>query len=192
MANQKISELTEVVSVANDDVLAIVNGGQTKKITVADLVAYNQLGWNRFDDTVYTSSNKLSLADGVKVTLPNNGGNTVTSGDYTFYDTATNKFLGVNTNDVYMVTIVFRSSASNANTTHLDFNLEGSGEIARVSKTMSYHKGNDIAQDFHNVFQYYTDADFVANGVTPKITAQGGTALIWDIIFFIQRTQRYI
>ncbi len=192
MANQKISELTEVVSVTNNDVLAIVNGGQTKKITVADLVAYNQLGWNRFDDTVYTSSNKLSLSDGVKVTLPNNGGNTVTSGDYTFYNTSTNKFLGVNTNDVYMVTIVFRSSAANTNSTHLDFNLEGSGEIARVSKTMSYHKGNDVAQDFHNVFQYYTDADFVANGVTPKITAVGGTALIWDIIFFIQRTQRYI
>ncbi len=192
MANQKISELTEVVSVTNNDVLAIVNGGQTKKITVADLVAYNQLGWNRFDDTVYTSSNKLSLSDGVKVTLPNNGGNIVTSGDYTFYNTSTNKFLGVNTNDVYMVTIVFRSSAANTNSTHLDFNLEGSGEIARVSKTMSYHKGNDVAQDFHNVFQYYTDADFVANGVTPKITAVGGTALIWDIIFFIQRTQRYI
>lgn len=192
MANQKISELKEVAAVTNDDVLAIVNEGQTKKITVADLVAYNQLGWNRFDDTVYTSSNKLSLTDGVKITLPNNAGNTVTSGDFTFYDNATNKFLGVNTNDVYMLTVVFRSSAANANTTHLDFNLEGSGEIDRVSKTLSYHKGNDVAQDFHNVFQYYTDADFVANGVTPKITAVGGTALIWDIIFFIQRTQRYI
>ena len=192
MANQKISELKEVAAVTNDDVLAIVNEGQTKKITVADLVAYNQLGWNRFDDTVYTSSNKLSLTDGVKITLPNNAGNTVTSGDFTFYDNATNKFLGVNTNDVYMLTVVFRSSAANANTTHLDFNLEGSGEIDRVSKTLSYHKGNDVAQDFHNVFQYYTDADFVANGVTPKITAVGGTAQIWDIIFFIQRTQRYI
>ena len=192
MADKKITELTEVTQVSNSDILPIVNEGITKKITVADLVAYNQLGWNRFDDTVYTSSNKLSLADGVKVTLPNNGGNTVTSGDYTFYNTSTNKFLGVNTNDVYMLTVVFRSSAANANITHLDFNLEGSGEIARISKTLSYHKGNNVAQDFHNVFQYYTDADFVANGVTPKITAVGGTALIWDIIFFIQRTQRYI
>lgn len=192
MADKKITQLTEVVSVTNDDVLPIVNGGETKKITVADLVAYNQLGWNRFDDTVYTSLNKLDLADGVKVTLPNNAGNTVTSGDYTFYNSSTNKFLGVNTNDVYMLTIVFRSSAANTNSTHLDFNLEGSGDIARVSKTMSYHKGNDVTQDFHNVFQYYTDADFVANGVTPKITAVGGTAKIWDIIFFIQRTQRYI
>jgi len=192
MANQKISELTEVTTVTNDDVLAIVNGGQTKKITVADLVAYNQLGWNRFDDTVYTSSNKLNLADGVKVTLPNNGGNTVTSGDYTFYDTATNKFLGVNTNDAYILTIVFKSSAANSNNTHLEFSLEGSGDIERVNQSMAYYKGNDTTQNFHSLFQYYTDADFVANGVTPKITAIGGTALIWDIIFFIQRTQRYI
>lgn len=192
MANQKISELTEVVSVTNDDVLAIVNGGQTKKITVSDLVAYNQLGWNRYDDTVYTSLNKLNLVDGVKVTLPNNGGNVVTSGDYTFYDTTTNKFLGVNTNDVYMVTVVFKSSAANTNSTHLEFNLEGTGDIARVSNSMGFYKGNDQAQNFHNVYQYYTDADFVANGVTPKITAVGGTAKVWDIIFFIQRTQRYI
>lgn len=192
MANQKISELTEVVSVTNDDVLAIVNGGQTKKITVSDLVAYNQLGWNRIDDTVYTSLNKLNLVDGVKVTLPNNAGNVIKDGNFTFYDGATSKLLGANINDVYLLTVVFKSSAANTNTTHLDFNLEGSGQINRVSKTLSYHKGNDVAQDFHNVFQYYTDADFVANGVTPKITAVGGTAKVWDIIFFIQRTQRYI
>jgi len=192
MADKKITELTEVTQVSNSDILPIVNEGVTKKITVADLVAYNQLGWNRFDDTVYTSSNKLSLADGVKVTLPNNGGSVVNSGDYTFYDTATNKFLGVNTNDAYIVTIVFKSSASNSNNTHLEFSLEGSGDIERVNQSMAYYKGNDTTQNFHSLFQYYTDADFVANGVTPKITAVGGTALIWDIIFFIQRTQRYI
>ena len=192
MANLKISELSPVIAVTNDDVLAIVNGGETKKITVADLVAYNQLGWNRIDDTVYTSSNKLLLSDGVQVTLPNNGGNIVKDGDYTFYNPVTNKLLGNNVNDVYILTVVFSSAAANTNSTHLDFALEGSGQINRVSKTLSYHKGNGVEQNFHDVYQYYTDADFVANGVTPKIVANGGTAEIWDIIFFIQRTQRYI
>lgn len=192
MADKKITQLTEVVSVTNSDVLPIVNGGETKKITVADLVAYNQLGWNRIDDTVYTSLNKLNLVSGVKVTLPNNAGNIIKDGDFTFYDSATSKLLGANLNDVYMLTVVFKSSAANTNTTHLDFNLEGSGQINRVSKTISFHKGNDVTQDIHEVYQYYTDADFVANGVTPKITAVGGTAKVWDIIYFIQRTQRYI
>ena len=192
MANLKISELSPVIAVTNNDVLAIVNGGETKKITVADLVAYNQLGWNRIDDTVYTSSNKLSLSDGVQITLPNNGGNIVKDGDYTFYNPVTNKLLGNNVNDVYILTVVFSSAAANTNNTHLDFTLEGSGQINRVSKTLQYHKGNGVEQNFHDVYQYYTDADFVANGVTPKIVAVGGTAEIWDIIFFIQRTQRYI
>ena len=192
MANLKISELNPVVAVTNDDVLAIVNGGETKKITVADLVAYNQLGWSRIDDTVYTELNKLSLVDGVKVTLPNNAGNIVKDGDFNFYDPITNKIIGTNLNDVYVLTVVFKASAANTNTTHLDFNLEGSGQINRVSKSLAFYKGNDTVQDFHDVYQYYTDADFVANGVTAKITAVGGTAKIWDIIFFIQRTQRYI
>ena len=193
MANLKISELSPVITVTGSDVLAIVNGGETKKITVADLVSYNELGWNRIDDTVYTSSNKLSLSDGVQVTLPNNAGNIIKCGnDYTFYNPINNKILGLDLNDVYILTVVFNSAAANANSTHLDFALEGSGQINRVSKTLSYHKGNGVEQNFHDVYQYYTDADFVANGVTPKIVAVGGTAEIWDIIFFIQRTQRYI
>lgn len=193
MANLKISELSPVITVTGSDVLAIVNGGETKKITVADLVSYNELGWNRIDDTVYTSSNKLSLSDGVQVTLPNNAGNIIKCGnDYNFYNPINNKILGLDLNDVYILTVVFNSAAANTNTTHLDFNLEGSGQINRVSKTLSYHKGNGVEQNFHEVYQYYTDADFVTNGVTPKIVANGGTAEIWDIIFFIQRTQRYI
>lgn len=193
MANKKISELTAVTTLSADDSLAIVNVGETKKITAGELSSYNQLGWNRIDDTEYTSSNKLSLSDGVRTTIPNNGGNVISCPlNSVFYDSATNKILGIEVNDVYLLTVVFRGSAANANTTHLDFNLEGSGQIDRISKTLQFHKGNNISQDFHNVFQYYTDADFVANGAIPKITAVGGTAEIWDIIFFIQRTQRYI
>ena len=192
MANLKISELNQVITVTNNDVLAIVNDGETKRVKVSNLINYNQLGWNRIDDTVYTELNKLSLVNGVKVTLPNNGGNIIRDGIYTFYDIASNKILGANVKDTYILTIVFKSSAANTNSTHLDFTLEGSGQINRVSKTLQYHKGNEVEQNFHDVYQYYTDADFVANGVTPKIVAIGGTAEIWDIIFFVQRTQRYI
>jgi hypothetical protein len=41
------------------------------------------------------------------------------------------------------------------------------------------------------VMQYYTDADFVADGVEFKITSVGGTSKVWDIIYFIQKTQNY-
>ena len=38
---------------------------------------------------------------------------------------------------------------------------------------------------------YYATSDFVSNGSQWKITATGGTAKIWDIIYFIQKTQSY-
>ena len=40
MANLKISELSPVIAVANNDVLAIVNGGETKKITASKFKNY--------------------------------------------------------------------------------------------------------------------------------------------------------
>lgn len=147
-------------------------------------------GWARYDDNQYTSASKLSLADGVEVNLTNNGSAIYRSHpSINFYDTSTNKLLGLNENDVYITTIVFKVSAANANQTHIDLRFVGSGEIERIHKTMGFYKGNDVEQNFHEVFQYYTDATFVSDGVDIKIMSDGGTANVWDIIFFIQRTQ---
>jgi hypothetical protein len=54
---------------------------------------------------------------------------------------------------------------------------------------LGFYKGNDETQNQHIMFQYYLDANALANGLTPKIQSDGGSAKIWDIIFFIQRTQ---
>jgi hypothetical protein len=78
------------------------------------------LGWTRYDDTVYTSENKLTLADGVEVVLPNNGGNIYRSYEgIDYYDPATQRVLGDNANDVYLFTVVFKVSSANANQTFL-------------------------------------------------------------------------
>ena len=152
------------------------------------------IGWTRYDDTVYTSSNKLALADEVKVTLPNNGGNIVRS--YTgidYYNTSTQKVLGETANDVYVFTVTFKYSAANANQTFLRLQLEGGNgaPYERVGQDINVGKGNDVEHEFHSVFQYYVDSDFVTNGATWKLTATGGTASVWDIIYFIQKTQSY-
>jgi hypothetical protein len=152
------------------------------------------LGWTRYDDTIYTSSNKLALADGVKVTLPNNGGNIVRS--YTgidYYNTSTTKVLADTINNVYVFTVTFKYSASNANQTFLRLQLEGGNgaPYERVGQDISVGKGNDVEHEFHSVFQYYVDSDFVTNGATWKITSTGGAASVWDIIYFIQKTQSY-
>jgi len=151
------------------------------------------LGWARYNDTFYVGSDdttKLLLADGVEVTLPNNAGTVTRSHpSLNFYDVANQKFVGLNENDVYAVTVVFKKSAANANQTHLDFKLTGADDYDRINMALGFYKGNDETQNQHIMLQYYLDANALANGLTPKVTADGGTAKIWDIIFFIQRTQ---
>lgn len=154
--------------------------------------AYSGLGWVRYDDTVYTSTNKLSLVADTLTTVPNNAGNVVRSHTgFDYYDSSTQKILGENVNDTYLFTIAFKAQAPNANQTFLEYNLVGSGQIARVSGTLSFPKGNDVEHQESMVMQYYTDADFVADGVEFKITSVGGTSKVWDIIYFIQKTQNY-
>ena len=174
------------------------NNGKTKNYTVGELKTHintgiNLLGWARYDDTVYTSLNKLALTDGVVVTLPNNGGNVVSSPSApVFYNSGTQKLQATGVNNCYMLTVVFKASAANANTTHLDFKMSGPGDFDRINKALSFYKANDEEQSFHEVYQYYSDQDFVDNGVTLTINSDGGSAEVWDIIYFIQKTQSAI
>ena len=193
MADSKISNLNAVTTLASGDVLPIVNNSVTKKATAWQRSEHSQVGWARYDESEFTSSNKLSLVDGVQVTLPNNASNIVNSPEaYTLYNSATQKVCALGENDCYVLTVVFKASAANTNTTHLDFTMYSPvGDFERIRKVLSFYKGNDTEQNFHEVFQYYADSDFVSNGVTLKINSDGGTAKIWDIIFFVQRTQRY-
>lgn len=152
------------------------------------------LGWARYDDGTYTSSNKLALALGTEVVLPNDAATVYRS--YTgidYYNGTTQKVLADNENDTYLMTIVFKYSAPNANQTYLEMHFQGGNGTPydRIRDTITFPKGNDATHDHHAVFQYYADSSFVANGSQWKITANGGTASVWDIIFFIQKTQSY-
>ncbi len=152
------------------------------------------LGWTRYDDDQYTSASKLSLADGVEITLPNNAANTYRSyPSIDYYNGTTKRVLADNLNDVYILTIAFKCSSANANQTYLRLQLdaENGTPYERVGVDISFPKGNDVAHEFHQVFQYYADQNFVDNGSFVKVTSTGGTAKIWDIIYFIQKTQSY-
>ena len=153
------------------------------------------LGWARCDDGQYTSASKLSLADGVLTIMPNNAANVLRSdSSIVFYNSTTKKILGSAINDVYMLTIAFKASAPNANQTYLTLemdNINGT-EYSRLSEDFMFPRGNDVEHKFHAVFQYYLDADFVSNGATWRIKSTGGASQVWDIIYFIQRTQNAI
>ena len=192
MPNAKISELTSASALDGTELIAVVQDGTTKKSTIQSVVSSgNELGFGRYDDGLYTSASPLSLSDGVTVQLTNNANTSVTAGDFTMYNSGTGKLLAENVNDCYILTVVFKAKAPNANQTHLDISMSGVGDFDRINKVLVFAKGNDVEQNFHQVFQYYADADFVANGVTLNIASHGGSATLYDIIFFVQRTQKY-
>ena len=150
------------------------------------------LGWARYDDTNWISSNKLPLLDGVSVILNNNAGNVVLSDDsINYYNNSTYKLLADNENELYMATVVFKYSASNANQTYIRLQLEGGNgtPYERLGSDIPFPKGNDVTHEYHQVFQYYADSSFVNNGSQWKITSSGGNANVWDIIFFISKIQ---
>ncbi len=152
------------------------------------------LGWARYDDGQYTSANKLSLADGVSVIIPNNAANIVRSNvGFDYYNSTTQRVTADNTNDTYMFTMVFKCSSANANQTLIDINFKGENGTPydRITGEVQFTKGNDLEHNYHQVFQYYADSNFVQNGSWWEIEATGGTAKIWDIIYFIQKTQSY-
>lgn len=152
------------------------------------------LGWARYDDGTYTSSNKLTIPLDTEITLPNDAATVYRSYDgVDYYNGTTNRVLADNLNDVYLMTVVLKASAPNANQTFLRLQLdaENGTPYRRVGADIAFPKGNDAEHDEHFIVQYYADQNFVDNGSTWKMTAVGGSVDVWDIIFFIQKTQSY-
>jgi hypothetical protein len=151
------------------------------------------LGWARYDDGQYTSSNKLTFADGVAALLPNNAAdvNWYLNDPFALYAPMTGRVYGLKENDTYIFTVVFKASAANAQQTYGELRLEGGNgtPYERLASTINFPRGNAVEHPFHQVFQYYVDEDFITNGNFWQLTAVGGDILVWDIIFFIQRTQ---
>ena len=152
------------------------------------------VGWARYDDDTYTAENKLNLVQDVSTVLTNNASNIVKSEtSINYYNPLTSKILADKKDELYMATVIFKYSAPNANHTFLRLQLEGGNETPyeRLGNDISLGKGNDVTHEFHQVFQYYVDQSFVDNGSQWEITATGGVASIWDIIFFISKIQGY-
>lgn len=174
-----------------------VNKGSAQVNALRDAYTLEQIqesaspGWARYVDTQYTQASPLSLTDGVQVTLPNNGGSTTKSRiSSDFYDSSTKKIVGLKLNEVQIISIEFKAEAPNANQTYLDLAIaNGGGNIQNLEKAIGFVRGNATPEIFHNIFQYYIDQDFIDNGATIKIKTVGGSGTIWDIEYFIQRSQ---
>ena len=152
------------------------------------------IGWTRYDDDEYVSGDELILSDGVEVTLPNNGADIYRSYEgINYYNPTTQKVLCDKPNDVYVFTVVFKASAAQANQTFLRLQLDAVNgtPYERIGTDFIFPRGNNVEHKFHQLFQYYTTQDFIDNGSQWKIESMGGSVKVWDIIYFIQKTQSY-
>ncbi len=106
--------------------------------------------------------------------------------------TVTQRLIPSALNDVYIITIEFKSATPNTSQTHLDLWFEnGGGLLENLNVSLGYYKGNNTTQTFHNTFQYYVDQSFIDSGANIKIQSHGNSATVWDIQYFIQKTQSY-
>jgi hypothetical protein len=202
--HEAAKEYTKVYTLESTDEMVVKQeDGMLGYISVSDLTSYinlrtaEKLGWARYDDTQYTTSSVFSLTTAAnEQILPNNGGNTIEThlhSSVSFYDSGSNKIQVENEGDVYMCTVVFDAKSANANAAYLRIQLDSNGETPyeRVGKDLFFPKGNNAWHEFHEVFQWYGDEDFVANGNTWRVQAFGATVDIANVIFFIQRTQNH-
>lgn len=160
-------------------------------------VVLGPLGWARYDDTQYTTSSAFLVTTGSEFTLPNNGGFRVEThlhSSIPFYNSGSQKIQVENDGDVYMCTVTFKAKTMDAPSTYMRIQMDSTGETpySRVGKDLFFTRGNDVWHDYHEVFQYYGDADFVTNGNRWKIEAFNEDVSISNVIFFIQRTQNHL
>lgn len=205
--DKRITQFSELGEIASNDVFAVVDvsANETKKVNYQNLVnnitgslpsglGGSGLGWARYDDTQYTTSSVYTVTDGAAaVVLPNNSGNTIISymnSSVNFYEGSTRKIQIENEGDVHTMVVTFKAKTSNSNQTHFDISLSSTGATPydRVSKSLSFAKGNDTWENFYEVFHFYGDSDFVTNGNQWKVQSSGGNVSIASVIYFIQRT----
>lgn len=144
------------------------------------------LGWARYDDTQYTSASPFNFTT-TAFTVPNNKGFVIDTNINSAIDYYSgNKLRAEFENDVYIVTIAFKAQISNANG-YIDIYLQD-GAYDRVRDIITFPKGNNVEHTYSKTFQYYADADTVANGLNVKMLPSH-SGHIHDVIYFIQRTQ---
>lgn len=155
-------------------------------------------GWARYDDTQYTTSSVFTLTPAAgEQRLPNNGGYRIEEhlhSSVSFYNTGSRTIQVENSGDVYMCTIVFDAKTANANAAFMRIQLDSNGTTPyeRVGKDLFFGKGNNVWHEFHEVFQWYADDDFVQNGNVWRVQSFGADVNIANVIFFIQRTQKHL
>lgn len=206
MADVKISGLGALAGadLADNDLFPVVDTSATltKKITPPELltglrnvtngiITQQDLGWGNYADTVYTTSSRLTLSDGVATALPNNKGSVLET--YKPTDIATfynGTVITGRQGEGLMITIDMQMEPQvGANYVEVWFDIGGSvGELYRQAR--SFPKGTGNAFGYICTTAVYTLDTWQANGATVYAQVTGGSLEIWDIRYVIHRLSK--
>lgn len=151
-------------------------------------------GWEQITDSTYTIGSPITILSGVTGKILTG---TVTkiqtqlpTGVSTFWDSTTDKLLGVNNGDAFTLSLRFKASM-NVVSGLADIDINIGGALGAISnETVLFHKGLSVEQRFDIDFSYFTGTTFIANGGNIEITPLNGDIVIYDIVLVIIRIHK--
>ena len=161
-------------------------------------LGYSGLGWARYDDTTYTTASAFSIADGSDVKIPCNASSSIEThmhSSVSFFNPDAQIIQAENEGDVYVITFDFNMRAavnpSDGDFVRLQMNNTVGTPYTRVGRDLYFSKNDTEWHSYHEIFQYYSDSDFVLNGNEFNIIPHGVGVEVADVIVFIQRSQNH-
>jgi len=192
------SSLFQSSSISGSVIQFTKGNNTTQIVTIPKGLGYSGLGWARYDDTTYTTASAFTIVDGADVRIPCNGSGSIETHMHSsipFFNPTAQKIQAENDGDTYSITIDFNMKAAttpaDGDDVRLSMNSTVGTPYTRVGRDLHFAKKDTNWHKFHEIFQYYSDADFVANGNEFNIIPNGVDVQIANVIIFIQRTQNH-
>jgi hypothetical protein len=180
-------------AVSDYDASQIDNDSLIPGATVADALNNLDLGipaWAQYSDTVYTTSNRLTVVGGAaSVTLPNNSGsviNTYMPAGIKFYDEVSQKITPQTVGETYLWRLNFQcESSTNQNFVVIKIDIGGAQGVI-LEREINLARGANIEHGISVTSSFYALGTFLANGGGITIESEDNVD-VWDISYVFTR-----
>jgi hypothetical protein len=187
-------QIISIGTIANDNTGDPLRTAFTKANENFDELYSGFTGWEQITDNTYTIGSPLTILSGVTGKILTGTGTKIQTqlptGVTTFWDTTTDKLLGVNDGDAFTLSLRFKASMDVVNGL-ADIGINIGGTLGVISEeTILFHKGLNVEQRFDIDLSYFTGTTFMANGGDIEVTPLNGDIVIYDIVMVIIRTHK--
>jgi hypothetical protein len=190
MSDKEVSQLTAAAALAAADMLHLVQGGNSRKATVAQMKAYHKEGWGFYADAASAlEANAITIPAGTRTLITIDGG----TGSITDYVSNTgivwegNEHRGIGVGDSFSIRLSFRAKKQGgAGTAYLLVEQDigdGTNIIAAQEQAL---RADSVGHPFTFNFLVYSLATYQTNGarfyITPSVEIQ-----MWAKGIFIRK-----